>query len=116
MHLLRLTIFCQYSPRNTRLIYLDHIYRWNLIPDPNSSPPKNEVGLTTLFAEIRQTVDTEAQIVKAVFPNPPVVMQVFLQRIFAQSVCTSVRYVLLRLSDYRRVDTAAHGTASSQRS
>lgn len=39
-----------------------------------------------LFSEIRATVDTEAQIVKAVFPNPPVVMQVFLQRVFAQSV------------------------------
>ena len=32
------------------------------------------------------TVDQEAQIVKAVFPHPPVVMQVFLQRVFAQSV------------------------------
>lgn len=31
-------------------------------------------------------MDTESQIVKAVFPNPPVVMQVFLQRVFAQSV------------------------------
>ena len=31
-------------------------------------------------------MDTEAQIVRAVFPNPPIVMQVFLQRVFAQSV------------------------------
>ena len=56
------------------------------MPDPDASPPKTEVGLTELFSEIRATVDTEAQIVKAVFPNPPVVMQVFLQRVFAQSV------------------------------
>lgn len=42
--------------------------------------------MTELFAEIRGTVETEAQIVKAVFPNPSVVMQVFLQRVFAQSV------------------------------
>ena len=42
--------------------------------------------MTELFSEIRATVDTEAQIVKAVFPNPSVVMQVFLQRVFAQSV------------------------------
>lgn len=62
------------------------VNRWNLIPDPDSSPPKSEVGLIELFAEIRSTVDTEAQIVKAVFPNPSVVMQVFLQRVFAQSV------------------------------
>jgi hypothetical protein len=67
-------------------LYLITVNRWNSIPDPNTSPPKNEVGLTELFAEIRSTVDTEAQIVKAVFPNPPVVMQVFLQRVFAQSV------------------------------
>jgi hypothetical protein len=57
-----------------------------LLPDPDTSPPKSEAGLAELFAEIRATVDTEAQIVKAVFPNPPVVMQVFLQRVFAQSV------------------------------
>lgn len=62
------------------------MYRWNLIPDPDATPPKSERGMTQLFAEIRATVDTEAQIVKAVFPNPSVVMQVFLQRVFAQSV------------------------------
>lgn len=61
------------------------LHRWNILPDPEATPPKNERGLTELFAEIRATVDTEAQIVKAVFPNPPVVMQVFLQRVFAQS-------------------------------
>lgn len=42
--------------------------------------------MADLFTEIRSTVETEAQIVKAVFPNPSVVMQVFLQRVFAQSV------------------------------
>lgn len=61
-------------------------HSWNTLPDPNLSPPRSEVGLVDLFSEIRATVDTEAQIVKAVFPNPPVVMQVFLQRVFAQSV------------------------------
>jgi hypothetical protein len=62
------------------------MYRWTLLPDPDASPPKSETGMTELFAEIRGTVETEAQIVKAVFPNPSVVMQVFLQRVFAQSV------------------------------
>lgn len=57
-----------------------------MIPDPDVLHPKAESGLTKLFAEIRTTVDTESQIVKAVFPNPPVVIQVFLQRVFAQSV------------------------------
>jgi hypothetical protein len=62
--------------------------RWSTIHDPDSTPPKNELGLTALFNEIRATVETEAQIVKAVFPNPPYVMQVFLQRVFAQPVGT----------------------------
>lgn len=42
--------------------------------------------MDALFKEIRVTVSQEAQIIKAVFPNPSVVMQVFLQRIFAQVV------------------------------
>jgi hypothetical protein len=44
--------------------------------------------MAALFKEIRTTVSQEAQIVKAVFPNPFSVMQVFLQRVFAQVVCT----------------------------
>lgn len=60
--------------------------RWTTLPDPDASPPKTEPGLIALFDEIRSTVDQEAQIIQAVFPNPPVVMQVFLQRVFAQSV------------------------------
>lgn len=39
-----------------------------------------------LYSEIRETVKQEAQIIQAVFPNPVVVMQVFIQRIFAQSI------------------------------
>ena len=59
---------------------------WKTVSDPDSSPPKDEKGLSELFREIRATVGEEAQIVQVVFPNPPVVMQVFLQRVFAQSV------------------------------
>lgn len=69
---------------------------WNALPDPDTTPPKSEVGLTALFTEIRSTVDTEAQIVKAVFPNPPVVMQVFLQRVFAQSVRPTLSFKFTR--------------------
>ena len=60
--------------------------RWRLLADPNTIPPKTESSLTELFNEIRATVGQEAQIVQAVFPNPSFVMQVFLQRVFAQSV------------------------------
>lgn len=61
-------------------------YRWGTISNPDESTPRTELGLTELFGEIRATVAQESQIVQAVFPNPPLVMQVFLQRVFAQSV------------------------------
>ncbi|KAJ2931598.1 hypothetical protein H1R20_g5516, partial [Candolleomyces eurysporus] len=69
---------------------------WKLLGDPHASPPKTELGLVDLFSEIRTTVDTETQIVKAVFPNPPVVMQVFLQRVFAQSIQQYMEQLLHR--------------------
>lgn len=60
--------------------------RWDALPDPDAPPPKKEPGLRELFGEIRSTVEQEVNIVQAVFPNPALVMQVFLQRVFAQSV------------------------------
>jgi Exocyst complex component Sec10 len=67
-------------------LYASYLCRWTSLPDPDANLPKTETGLQDLFSEIRSTVDQEAQIVKFVFPNPPFVMQVFLQRVFAQSV------------------------------
>ena len=43
--------------------------------------------MQALCKEIRITVSQEAQIVKAVFPDPSSVMKVFIQRVFAQVVC-----------------------------
>ena len=63
--------------------------RWTSLPDADAPAPKSESGLSDLFAEIRTTVGQEAQIVQAVFPNPSLVMQVFLQRVFLQSVAES---------------------------
>lgn len=80
---------CGYRP--SRYTFLDltiNVFRWDALPDPNEIPPKNETSLKDLLGEIRATVGQEAQIVQAVFPNPPFVMQVFLQRVFAQSVST----------------------------
>ncbi|KAI5476482.1 exocyst complex component protein [Pseudohyphozyma bogoriensis] len=59
---------------------------WESLPDPEAPPPKSEPGLNNLFDEIRVTVGQEAQIITAVFPNPAIVMQVFLQRVFAQVI------------------------------
>ena len=67
--------------------HLLKLFRWQTVADPDQSIPQEESGLRGLFDEIRVTVSEEAQIVQAVFPNPPLVMQVFLQRVFAQSVC-----------------------------
>jgi len=60
--------------------------RWKTIGDPDSPAPKSEPGMAALVKEIRSTVSQEAQIVKAVFPDPAAVLQVFLQRVFAQVV------------------------------
>ncbi|KAG6833946.1 hypothetical protein H0H87_007957 [Tephrocybe sp. NHM501043] len=92
--------------------------RWDSLPDPDASPPKSEQGLSELFVEIRSTVETEAQIVKAVFPNPSVVMQVFLQRVFAQSIQQHMEQLLHRgtsISDlaYLRTLQLVHIQASN---
>jgi hypothetical protein len=60
--------------------------RWKTIGDPDTPAPKFEPGMAALVKEIRSTVSQEAQIVKAVFPDPAAVLQVFLQRVFAQVV------------------------------
>ncbi|KAI6047487.1 exocyst complex component Sec10-like protein [Pisolithus marmoratus] len=71
-----------------------HDSRWKTILHPDSSPPRMEPGLVQLFAEIRATMAQESQIVQAVFPNPSLVMQVFLQRVFAQSIQQYVEQLL----------------------
>lgn len=70
----------------TRVSCAHVTYRWAHISQADSAPPKTEPGLVALFGQIRATMAQESQIVQAVFPNPPLVMQVFLQRVFAQSV------------------------------
>lgn len=62
-------------------------HSWEALPDPDSLPPVRESGLASLYSAVRKTVGEEIKIVDAVFPNPSAVIQIFLQRIFAQSVC-----------------------------
>ncbi|KAI0065945.1 exocyst complex protein [Artomyces pyxidatus] len=71
---------------------------WEALPDPDLIPPRDESSLNALLDEIRATVGQEAQIVQAVFPNPPFVMQVFLQRVFAQSIQQHMEELLNRAS------------------
>ena len=54
------------------------IFRGSVDPDP---------ALARLYDEIRQTIVVEWEVIHQVFPNPNTVLQVFTQRIFAQSVC-----------------------------
>ncbi|KAI0368044.1 exocyst complex protein [Pilatotrama ljubarskyi] len=72
---------------------------WGALPDPDAPPPVTESGLQDLFAEIRTTVGQEAQIVQAVFPNPAYVMQVFLQRVFAQSIQHHLEQLVARTTN-----------------
>ncbi|CDR99746.1 related to exocyst complex 100 kDa component [Sporisorium scitamineum] len=67
---------------------------WTHMADPDYAPPRSEPSLSALFNEIRQTVEIEAQIISAVFPSPLVVMQTFLQRVFAQSVQGFVEVIM----------------------
>ncbi|CBQ67730.1 related to exocyst complex 100 kDa component [Sporisorium reilianum SRZ2] len=67
---------------------------WTHMADPDHAPPRSEPSLSALFNEIRQTVEIEAQIISAVFPSPLVVMQTFLQRVFAQSVQGFVEVIM----------------------
>ncbi|KAI0346802.1 exocyst complex component Sec10 [Trametopsis cervina] len=69
---------------------------WEHLPDPDANMPSTEAGLSALFQEIRTTVGQEVQIVQAVFPNPPYVMQVFLQRVFAQSIQQQLELLVSR--------------------
>ncbi|KAI0787030.1 exocyst complex component Sec10 [Irpex lacteus] len=91
---------------------------WDNLPDPDSNVPATESGLEELFREIRTTVGQEVQIVQAVFPNPPYVMQVFLQRVFAQSIQQQLEILVSRgaaLSDLaflRMLQMVHHQTAA----
>ncbi|QRV72577.1 exocyst complex component Sec10 [Ceratobasidium sp. AG-Ba] len=71
---------------------------WQSLGDPYAPAPKKEPGLSAMFSQIRATVDQEAQIIQAVFPNPPIVMQVFLQRVFAQVIQQYLETVLQKAS------------------
>ena len=42
--------------------------------------------LVKMYQDIRQTLQKEWEVISIVFPSPGIVMQTFIQRIFAQSV------------------------------
>ncbi|ELU37755.1 exocyst complex protein [Rhizoctonia solani AG-1 IA] len=88
---------------------------WQSLLDPYTAAPKKEPGLSAIFSEIRATVEQEAQIIQAVFPNPPIVMQVFLQRVFIQQyleaalerASTISNLAFLRMLNMAHIQTSA---------
>jgi hypothetical protein len=78
----------------TRPKYRLPMSRWQPLPDPDSTPPSRERGLKELYTAIRKTVGEEVKIVEHVFPNPGTVVQIFLMRVFAQSVCLACSYII----------------------
>ncbi|TIC70399.1 Mak16-domain-containing protein [Wallemia mellicola] len=75
---------------------------WNTLSDPDKQAPTVEPSLSALVDEIRSTVEQEAQIIQAVFPNPALVMQVFLQRVFAQSIQSKLEDLLEKAGSLSR--------------
>nr|CAG8570941.1 11534_t:CDS:10 [Entrophospora candida] len=67
---------------------------WDDLPNPRIPPPPIDQGLIVFYEEIKNTVIKEAININAVFPNPIGVMQVFLQRIFAQLIQTYLESLL----------------------
>ncbi|KAG8820317.1 Exocyst complex component 5 [Serendipita sp. 399] len=59
---------------------------WASLPDPDESTPVSERGLANLYQAIRTTMGEEVKIVEHVFPNPGTVIQIFLRRVFNQSI------------------------------
>ncbi|KAK9897374.1 exocyst complex component Sec10 [Cystobasidium minutum MCA 4210] len=67
---------------------------WDTLPDPDAPAPHSEPGLSALYDEIRVTVGQEGKIITAVFPNPYIVMQSFLQRVFAQVIQAQIESLI----------------------
>ncbi|KAI8911500.1 exocyst complex component Sec10-like protein [Gorgonomyces haynaldii] len=61
-------------------------------------------GLMRLYDEIKQAVTNEWDAIYRIFPNPLSVMQVFLQRIFAQSIQNFLEIILQQVPQDRKLD------------
>jgi exocyst complex component 5 len=59
---------------------------WDRIADPDAEPPGVEPGLQALIDEVKITAQQESWVIKRAFPVPEEILNIFLQRIFQQSV------------------------------
>ncbi|KAG0344603.1 Exocyst complex component 5 [Podila humilis] len=66
------------------------------LTNPIAAIPPIDAGLIKLYDGIRTTVEQEADIISMVFPNPAAVFQVFIQRVFGQSIQSFIETLLER--------------------
>ncbi|KAI8063627.1 exocyst complex component Sec10-like protein [Gongronella butleri] len=88
------------------------------LANPYTPPPEVDTNVIKLYDAIRMTVRREAEIISAVFPQPTVVIQVFLQRIFAQSIQDQVELLLpqaQRISNLAYLRTLSSMHAATKR-
>jgi hypothetical protein len=71
--------------------------RLEKLSDPDAESPGSEPGLVGLCDEIRSIIVQEGTIIGEVFPHPSTVVQVFLTRIFMQSVSIFIPNLILSL-------------------
>lgn len=91
---------------------------WQILPDPDAEPPGLEPSLITLFREIKRCVKDEFLIINQIFPTPVTVKNLFLQRIFAQSIQARLEEVLsyaenLSTLAYLRTLQSAHSVVGA---
>ncbi|KAG0270149.1 Exocyst complex component 5 [Actinomortierella ambigua] len=69
------------------------------LADPEAPIPPVDAVLVKLYDDIRKTVIDEADIISMVFPNPAAVFQVFVQRIFGQTIQSFIEMQLERAQE-----------------
>jgi hypothetical protein len=67
---------------------------WDRIADPDADPPGVEPGLQAIIDEVKITVQQESWVMKRAFPVPDEILNIFLQRIFQQSIQQRLELVL----------------------
>jgi hypothetical protein len=88
------------------------------VSDPMSSPSDPDPYMAKLCDEIRSVVAKEWEVISQVFPNSLNVLQLFIERMFAQSIQTYLEGLLdqtrsLSLLNYLRTLSSAHSCVSS---
>ncbi|ORX45540.1 exocyst complex component Sec10 [Hesseltinella vesiculosa] len=88
------------------------------LANPYIHPPEVDTSVIKLYDAVRMTIRREAEIISAVFPQPTLVIEVFLHRIFAQSIQDQVESLFprsQRISNLAYLRTLARTHAATKR-